>query len=842
MRPHPRRGFVPRLLCVVVLLATTAVPATAAADQLFDEPFTGPTSTASMRVGGSFVPCLTASTDVGQANVPGCAPGQPSIPPGGDPPGAGALRLTDNAHDRSGFAIYRSPMPSTAGLRFTFTTYAYNGTRVPGFGAADGISVFLADAAVGAAQPGAFGGSLGYAQKASDFASDVPDIPGVPGGYIGVGIDEFGNYGNDREGRGNGCATRADRDIHPQHIGLRGAGVPDSGWLDGYCLLGRVPAPAPLDAPDATSRTAPGVGHTFRVEVDPPGLPNGTPNPNARVRVLADMNNVGTFIPVLDLPLADVPPQSFEFGVAASTGDGTNIHEITAVRLETILPLPRYSLQKTHATEMQAGGTGAFTLQAASAADGGVAYAPVQLDDPLPAGLTVDQPPSGTGWDCSDTIVGGSTVRCRYDASLSSPIQPGTVLPPLRIPVRVAPDAPDRIVNVATLTGPEIPEPVEATDEVPIPRRVDVGLTKLVNPQRITAGDPTTFTLIATNHGPGDARNVVVTDTLPPQLRVIGVRSSVGVCTHTATAFRCALGTLNAGGSAQITLDVSSDAGTPPQTVRNDAVVSTSDVDTDPSNDRASVPVEIVGLPSPPGEGRLEVEKRAFPARVRPGSPVRYRVIVRNRGTAPVRDVQVVDTSAHGGVIRGLTPSGSCSAGTGRVVCRFAEIGPGQSVTIRYRTTYARPGSAVNTVTVLPALGTESERTARTTVRVLGGAALRIRKVANRRSVRVGDIVRFRIRVTSLGPEPARGVRVCDRLPRAFLLASAPGGRGHRVVCWTLRGLAPGKSRTFTIRAQAVAPRARVRNAVTAKARNTRTVRARRSVAILPRPQTVGLG
>lgn len=839
-RPH--RGSVRRFLCVAALLVASAVPATTAeADQLFDEPFTGATSSAQMRVGGSFVPCLTASTNVAQPNVPGCPAGQPSIPLGGDPPGSGALRLTDNASNRSGFAIYRTPLPSTAGLRFTFTTYAYNGTRVPGFGAADGISIFLADASVGAAQPGAFGGSLGYAQKATDFASDVPDNPGVPGGYIGVGIDEFGNYGNDREGRGNGCATRADRDLHPNSIGLRGGGVPGTDWLDGYCLLGRVPAPGPLDAPDATSRTAPGVGHTFRVEVDPPGRPDGTPNPDARIRVLADMDNDGTFVPVLDLPLADVPPESFEFGVAASTGDGTNIHEITTVRLETILPLPRFTLQKTHATEMFAGGTGVFTLQPSLAADGGAAYAPVELIDDLPEGLTVERQPTGDGWDCTDTIVGGRAVRCRYDASLTDPIRPG-VGPPVSVPVRVAPDAPDNVVNVARLTSPEILDPVEATDEVPIPRRVDVGLTKLVNPQRITAGDPTTFTLIASNRGPGDARNVVVTDTLPAQLRVTGVRSSVGTCTHTTMTFRCDLGTLRAGASAQITLDVASDAGTAPQTVRNDAVVSTSDIDTDPSNDRASVPVEIVGPPTPPGEGRLEVEKRAFPRRVRPGSPVRYRVVVRNRGSAPVRDVQVVDTSAHGGVIRGLTPSGSCSATAGRVVCRFSEIGPGESVTIRYRTRYARPGTAVNTVTVLPALGPEPDRTARATVQVLGGAALRITKVANRRRVRVGDIVRFRIRVTSLGPLPARGVRVCDRLPRAFLLISAPGGRGHRVVCWTLRGLAPGASRTFTIRAQAVVPRARVRNVVTATARNTRSVRARRSVAILPRAKTVGLG
>jgi uncharacterized repeat protein (TIGR01451 family) len=844
--PRPHRGSLLRPLLAAALPLACLVPATAQSDELFEESFTGPTAAVPMRVGGSFVPCLTASTDVTQENVPGCAPGQPSIPVGGDAPGDGALRLTDNANNRSGFAIYERQLPLTAGLRFTFTTYAYNGTRFPGFGAADGISVFLADGSVGAAPPGAFGGSLGYAQKAADFASDIPDTPGVPGGYVGVGIDEFGNFGNDREGRGFGCNERADRDLHPHHISLRGAGAPGTDWLQGYCLLDRAPAPGPLDDPDATDRRAAGVARTFRVEVDPPSLPDGTPNPFARIRVLADMENDGTFVPVLDVPLAEDPPETFEFGVAASTGDGTNIHEITTVRLETVVPLPRFTLDKSHATEMHAGGTGEFTLQAATAADAGAAYAPVRLDDELPTGLTVAALPGGRGWDCSETVVGDTTVRCRYAASLSAPIRPATSLPPLTLPVRVAPDAPALLVNVARLTGPEIPEPVEAVDEVPIPRRVDVGLTKQADPQRITAGDPTGFALVATNHGPGDARDVVVTDTLPAPLRVTAVRSSVGVCTQTATTFRCALGTLRAGASAQITLDVASDPSTSPQTVRNDAVVSTSDVDTDPTNDRASAPVEIVVPPQPPPpppppEGRLEVEKRAVPARARPGAPVAYRIVVRNRGSAPVRDVLVVDTNAHGGTVRGLTPSGSCSAATGRVVCRFDELAPGPSVTIRYRTRFLRPGSAVNTVTVLPALGSAPDRTASTTVRIQGGAALRIRKVADRRRVRVGDVIRFRVRVTSLGPEPARRVRVCDRLPRGLLLTS-PGNRGRRVVCWTLRGLASGRTRTFTVRAIAVAPRRVAVNTVTARAANARTVRARRGVAILPRPRTTGLG
>ena len=56
---------------------------------------------------------------------------------------------------------------------------------------ADGISFFLIDGTATPTKAGGFGGSLGYAQNTSPPA---PTIPGIVGGYLGVGLDEFGNY------------------------------------------------------------------------------------------------------------------------------------------------------------------------------------------------------------------------------------------------------------------------------------------------------------------------------------------------------------------------------------------------------------------------------------------------------------------------------------------------------------------------------------------------------------------------------------------------------------------------------------------------------------------------
>src|SRR5690606_10043230 len=65
---------------------------------------------------------------------------------------------------------------------------------------ADGISFFLYDPAASPFTIGGFGGSLGYAQSNG--------LPGVSKAYIGLGLDEFGNFGNPTASRQGGPGQR----------------------------------------------------------------------------------------------------------------------------------------------------------------------------------------------------------------------------------------------------------------------------------------------------------------------------------------------------------------------------------------------------------------------------------------------------------------------------------------------------------------------------------------------------------------------------------------------------------------------------------------------------------
>ena len=84
------------------------------------------------------------------------------------------------------------------------------------------------------------------------------------------------------------------------------------------------------------------------------------------------------------------------------------------------------------------------------------------------------------------------------------------------------------------------------------------------------------------------------------------------------------------------------------------------------------------------------------------------------------------------------------------------------------------------------------------------GASVRITKRVDRRRVRPGGHVIYTIKVTSRGPETARKLRICDRLPRGLQAVRAPGGtiRGQRV-CWRRAKATVGRQLRYQVQARA---------------------------------------
>ena len=148
-----------------------------------------------------------------------------------DTVGDGWLRLSTTIGSQANAAYLDTVIPATnSTITVTFDFAMWEGSG------ADGVTFFMYDAAESFVE-GAFGGSIGYAQKTLVSGGDESH-PGLAAGYIGVGIDAFGNFSNATEGRigGIGQTTNA--------VAVRGPGIqgdnPDTGpvetdeWYLGY--------------------------------------------------------------------------------------------------------------------------------------------------------------------------------------------------------------------------------------------------------------------------------------------------------------------------------------------------------------------------------------------------------------------------------------------------------------------------------------------------------------------------------------------------------------------------------------------------------------------------------
>lgn len=282
-------------LCVVGLLWAPAVRA----QFIYTQDFKG--TSASGWVFGSassspFSPVLTAAAGI-------------------DSVGDGWLRMTDLQANEATFARLTTPIPS-ANNNITVALDLAMWNQGGGSGAADGMTISLRDASV-PFSPGAYGGSLGYANGHG--------IDGMAGGYFSLGIDNYGNFSNPTEDREGGIG------FVPNAIATRG---PGSGQ-DGYAYLGGTTnlANAPysmgnLDFPNATSRPNQS-GTDYRQLVF-------NLDSSSILTVSLKLGTSGTLTQIYTADLSGFArPENLELVYTGSTGGGQQINEIRSLVVNT---------------------------------------------------------------------------------------------------------------------------------------------------------------------------------------------------------------------------------------------------------------------------------------------------------------------------------------------------------------------------------------------------------------------------------------------------------------------------------------------------------------------------
>lgn len=239
-----------------------------------------------------------------------------------DSVGQGWLRLTKTEQYKNGYVYIDESFPSTLGVHVEFEYKAWRESDFSKvFGGADGFSVFLFDASVPTFRIGGYAGSLGYA----NFNNGQGDVrPGLAGAYIGLGIDECGNFAAKKEGRNGGVPERV-----PNSITLRGS--ENSGWK--YIKHVKLGADNFEDGPTSIdynklTNTRPDDNTFFRkvrIEIDPVGTET---NPQYEITVSWQNALNGSWKTLLTHTTTEPLPDRLKIGFGASTGWEYNYHEI----------------------------------------------------------------------------------------------------------------------------------------------------------------------------------------------------------------------------------------------------------------------------------------------------------------------------------------------------------------------------------------------------------------------------------------------------------------------------------------------------------------------------------
>ncbi|WP_341661271.1 DUF6701 domain-containing protein [Vibrio sp.] len=218
------------------------------------------------------------------------------------------LRFTQAVQDQSTSSTYQRLFPAADNLvEIEFDHFAYGGNG------ADGIAIVLSDALI-TPRAGAFGGPLGYGFK--------PNEPGFAGGWLGVGIDEYGNFS--REG-GQGSTPGRRR----QSVAIRGSGVDETGYryLAGACNNGQTNTNGNCLSPTVDNNNS-GSIHRYRIVVDSQVSNQSQVEISRKIGSGSWQSIVGPVNVLASQYNQAAVPADFLLSVTGSTGSVTNIHEI----------------------------------------------------------------------------------------------------------------------------------------------------------------------------------------------------------------------------------------------------------------------------------------------------------------------------------------------------------------------------------------------------------------------------------------------------------------------------------------------------------------------------------
>ena len=418
--------------------------------------------------------------------------------------------------------------------------------------------------------------------------------------------------------------------------------------------------------------------------------------------------------------------------------------------------------------------------------------------------------PEDTDGDGTPDYLDTDSDNDGIDDTTESGLMPGADTDGDGIADNVAPNSYGDTDGVITNTGSDLDDDDNNTSDVDF-RSVSID-ADLVTVKTLLSGDSTpnegetvSFQIVVTNNGAGQATNVSLTDSLPPGITFTG--SSVSTGAYNATTGLFAIGTLNAGSSATLTLMGTVDVGQSGNTITNITTAAMGD-----QNDPSTVGDDLVEAVEVENDADLvTVKTLASGSSSTPdeGDTVSFQIVVTNNGAAQATNVTLTDTLPTGLTFTGSSvTTGSYNSGTGLFTIGTLASGSSATLTLTGTVDVGQSGNTITNITTA-AMGDQNDPSTvgddlDETVEVENDADLvTVKTLASGDPTPAeGDTVTFQIVVTNNGAAQATNVSLTDQLPAGITYTTnttTQGSFNPATGLWNIGTLNDGATATITI-------------------------------------------